>query len=369
MNIRYKSDLYASHIQVRIPEEKDRKQYAFQMLEKNTIPGVLEAEERIEEGEAWLYLDVTGKISLQQEFKDREMELEEMTDIFRQLIAVFEELRNYLLTDRFILAEPEFIYRDLETEKLSVAVLPWERKEEQGLRKLAEFFLEKMNPKDENGINTAYLFYKQQSNPNFSLYRFLPAMERENILKRQKKKEKEKGDFGEAAAINFSEERALWDEEIIPEREGKKKKKKGFFSWLFSRKKEINPEYDLSADADIGNDEINELSGCPETVFFEEYKEEWALQWKEKGRTRTAPLKELPLTVGKLKGEVSVIMEHSSVSRIHCRFLEHDGGIGVMDMNSTNGTWLNGMRLKSGEILGIAKNDEIRVGKVRIFVV
>jgi pSer/pThr/pTyr-binding forkhead associated (FHA) protein len=40
-----------------------------------------------------------------------------------------------------------------------------------------------------------------------------------------------------------------------------------------------------------------------------------------------------------------------------------------MDMNSTNGTWLNGMRLKQGEIIEIEKNDEILIGKVRVIVV
>ena len=374
MNIRYKSDLYASHIQISIPEEIDRRQYAFQMLRKNSIQGVLDTQERIEEGEAWLYFDTTGKISLQEEFKDKEMELEEMTDIFRQLIAVVEELRNYLLADRFILAEPEFIYRDAETEKLSVAVLPWERKEEQGLRKLAEFFLEKMNPRDEYGINTAYLFYKQQNHPNFSLYQFLPAMERENILKRQKKKEKEKGISEEAIVpIDFLEEKNPWEEKEIPKKEKKKKekkrKRKGFLFGFFFKKKEVDPQYDLSLSGDMGDFEEKELSACPETVFFEECREEWALQWKEKGRTRTIPLEGLPLTLGKLKEDVSVVIEDSSVSRIHCRFLEYEGGIAVMDMNSTNGTVLNGMKLKSGEILGIAKNDEILVGKVRILVV
>ena len=62
-------------------------------------------------------------------------------------------------------------------------------------------------------------------------------------------------------------------------------------------------------------------------------------------------------------------MADSSVSRIHCRFVEQDGGIAVMDMNSTNGTVLNGMRLRPGEIMGITKNDEILIGKVRVLVV
>lgn len=374
MKVQYKSDLYASYIQIPIPEGVDRKQYAFQMLQKNSIQGVLEAKERMEEGEPWLYLDITGKVSLHQQFKDREMELEEMTEIFQQLITVFEELRNYLLTDKFVLADPEFIYRDIETGKLFTAVLPWEREEEQGLRRLAEFFLEKMDAKDENGINTAYLFYKQQGNPNFSLYQFLPAMEKENILKRQKKQELHK-ELGGALPVlaDFPEEKSLWEEELKekPKKKGRRKAKRGkkLFFGFFRRKKEVDPRFDLRMDEEMMAAETYTQPDYGETVFFEDKLEEWVLQWWEKGKSKTAPLDGLPITVGKLKEEATIIIEDSSVSRIHCRFIEHNGGIAIVDMDSTNGTSLNGMKLKSGEIMAIAKNDEILIGKVRALVV
>lgn len=360
MQVKYKSDLYASYVQIAIPPNLDRTQYAFQMLQRNSIQGVLNVEERVEEGEGWLYLNVTGKVNLRQEFKEREMQLEEMTSIFRQLVTMIEELRNYLLADKLVLLDPEFIYQDVETERIFAAVLPWEEGEGNGLRGLAEFFLEKIDPKDEHGINMAYLFYKQQSTPQFSLYQFLSALERENIAKRQK--QKERAEMDEPKGDDLDEpEICFWEKE-----EEKKTKQKhtlrDFFSRLFHPKKEINPKYDLSA---AGK---QELEAGSETVFFEPEKACLSLQWKEKGRQKKVVLEQLPMTIGKLKGEASVVIEDRSISRIHCRFLEHEGRIALMDLNSTNGTILNGMRLKSGEMIGIAKNDEILLGKVRIVV-
>lgn len=378
MEIRYKTDLYASYIQVTVPPHIDRKQYAFQMLEENPIKGILPAKERLEEGEAYLYLDITGKTSLQQEYKDREIELEDMTTILAQLISLLEELRNYLLPDKFVLAEPEFLYWDVENSSLWAALLPWERKECQGCRKLAEFFLEKMNPRDEHGINAAYLFYKQQGQPNFSLYQFMPVVERENILKRQKKKDVE----WNQEEVDFSFSDTAQEEAVSVEQQDKtgfsllkrrkkreKRRGKGILSRLFFRKKEEDSLFDLGIDQEEENGCARQLWGYPETVFFEEEKEEWQLQWKERGRTKTAVLKDMPVTVGKIRQEVSVVMEDDSVSRIHCRFIENNGGIAIMDMNSTNGTSLNGMKLRPGEIMGIAKNDEILIGKVRALVV
>jgi len=236
-----------------------------------------------------------------------------------------------------------------------------------------------MNQRDEHGINAAYLFYKQQSQPNFSLYQFLPAIERENILKRQKRKEEmyQPEDREEKTGLEISfpvreEEEAGEAKALFPEAEkikGKKEKGlKGLWNRIFGKKKEAVVEFDYSL-GDYSQERQEEFGDCQETVFFESQEEGWKLQWKERGRTKTAALVSLPVTVGKIREEVSIVMTDSSVSRVHCRFVEQDGGIAIVDMNSTNGTVLNGMRLRPGEIMGIAKNDEILIGKVRALVV
>lgn len=152
------------------------------------------------------------------------------------------------------------------------------------------------------------------------------------------------------------------------EKEGEKEGEGNIIPTVFRKKEEDSP-FDLGIEQEEENGCARQLWGYPETVFFEEEKEEWQLQWKERGRTKTAVLKDMPVTVGKIRQEVSVVMEDDSVSRIHCRFIENNGGIAIMDMNSTNGTSLNGMKLRPGEIMGIAKNDEILIGKVRALVV
>ena len=67
MEVRYKSDFSASYMLVEIPEEVERLQYSFKMLEKNRIEGVLTSKERMENAKAYLYIDISGKKSLLQE--------------------------------------------------------------------------------------------------------------------------------------------------------------------------------------------------------------------------------------------------------------------------------------------------------------
>lgn len=442
MEVHYKTDLYASYMQIEIPEQIDRNQYSFKMVEKNRMKGILACKERVEDGKAYFYVDITGKKNLVQEYADKEMELEDIITLFQQIIPVFEELRNYLLTEKMILLEPEFLYRDMEDESLYVTLLPWEREEGTSLHKLAEFFLEKISQRDEHGVNAAYHFYRQQSQPQFSLHQFLPILEKESILKRQKQKDKipnkniqsfsyeiEGTEKEEIKKSKWDNPQSLYKESVYEKEreetrslgEENKKNKKGT-GWIFSifvgavllimgmlpilpssqkmiclaaaltfsligvtggiyqsfkyRNKDNRKTDSSKAEKrDLEKESQEPVEYTPaafeETVFFQPGEDEslLKLQWKEKGRENSYMLQQLPVTVGKLKEEASIVIKDSSVSRIHCRFVEKDGGVAIMDMNSTNGTSLNGMKLKPGEILEIVKNDEILIGKVRVVVV
>ena len=89
-----------------------------------------------------------------------------------------------------------------------------------------------------------------------------------------------------------------------------------------------------------------------ETVFFDTYESEEVLklQWKERGREKQFILKEFPCIAGKMKDEVSLVISDISVSRVHCKFIKKDNKVCILDLNSTNGTFLNGLPLKNGKL-------------------
>ena len=187
MKVRYRNDLYGNYMLIEIPENVDTNQYTFKMLRRNKIEGILSCKERMEDGKSYLYVDIGNKKSIIQEYEEKELQLEDMIVIFQKLIQILEELRKYLLGESMVVMNPGYIFKDIETDDLYVLLLPWETKN-RNFRDLAEFFLEKINHKDENGVNAAYLFYRQQNQPQFSVYQFLSILEKESILKRQKTK-------------------------------------------------------------------------------------------------------------------------------------------------------------------------------------
>lgn len=74
-------------------------------------------------------------------------------------------------------------------------------------------------------------------------------------------------------------------------------------------------------------------------------------------------LEDLPCVVGKMQEYVDQVLDDSSVSRMHARFsLDRDGKMTVRDLNSTNGTWLNGERLMPNESRVMRQGDHVRLG-------
>ena len=71
------------------------------------------------------------------------------------------------------------------------------------------------------------------------------------------------------------------------------------------------------------------------------------------------------VTVGKLQGQCEVQLNVSTVSRIHAR-MEYRKGIGyIRDLNSRNGTFLNGERLEPQELRTFTEGARIAFADVQ----
>ena len=77
------------------------------------------------------------------------------------------------------------------------------------------------------------------------------------------------------------------------------------------------------------------------------------------------PLQKLPITVGKMAGAVDLVLNDQSVSRLHARISRYGNRFFITDLNSTNGTFRNGMRLEPNASEIIEPGDEIGIGKLK----
>lgn len=103
-----------------------------------------------------------------------------------------------------------------------------------------------------------------------------------------------------------------------------------------------------------------------ETVFFDTRKQkaEYKLYSLDKKNKKHIDLTGFPFSIGKMPGCVDCVLSDDSVSRLHARIEKKGEKILLTDMNSTNGTYKNGLRMEPSETVEIEPGDEIRFGKM-----
>src|SRR5216684_8286038 len=92
----------------------------------------------------------------------------------------------------------------------------------------------------------------------------------------------------------------------------------------------------------------------------------WILQ-NPNGRTEPLLIRVLPgavKTVGRAP-RADFIVDAALVSRLHCRITAAADKLEVVDLKSTNGTFVNGKRVQKGQL---ADGDRLRVGRVELTV-
>lgn len=66
--------------------------------------------------------------------------------------------------------------------------------------------------------------------------------------------------------------------------------------------------------------------------------------------------------IGRKRGLCDVVVDHSSISKVHCALARTDGLLFLRDLGSTNGTRVNGQRVARGALL---PGDELAIANVK----
>ena len=68
------------------------------------------------------------------------------------------------------------------------------------------------------------------------------------------------------------------------------------------------------------------------------------------------------VVVGRNPAQAGVVLDHPEASREHFRLAATNGALSIVDLHSTNGTFVNGTEIPPGAVTAISPGDEIRVG-------
>ena len=79
------------------------------------------------------------------------------------------------------------------------------------------------------------------------------------------------------------------------------------------------------------------------------------------------PVGYVPFVIGKHAGLADHILDKPTVSRFHVRIMEKGGDYFLTDLNSTNGTKVNGKLLAANEEIMLKEGDEVQIAEEKYF--
>jgi len=385
--------IHCNYERILLDKKPEEKKYQYCILSRGGIKGLLPCSLRYLNGLAYLYYDITSKQSITQLYGRRCITRQWLKDFVWGLNQIRTELGRFLLDERNILWYPEQIFQDLESNLFSFLYIPYYEGENSFL-KLLEYLVDHIDYEDEGLVECVYRMYEQYEQIG-EIYLQKQIFEDVKVLHG----ECSVGVEGEMAyqmheegmpkikAMETDQNRCLSrseEEKKIEEFKTQESEERKGFRLLLDGKKRKNKtareQYRQKLQVEMEGYKVAE-----ETVYGQSVNAEKEVEY---GRTvyievpvqnEESPKKLytqdgkvlLQLTqdtylIGKKKSEVDLVFEDFSVSRIHARINREAKNVFLEDLNSTNGTFINCMRLQPYEKRKLEEGDEIKIGKISL---
>lgn len=367
----YVRNLNCNYERVMLEEKPEENRYQYCILSRGGIRFLLPCSLRYINGDAFLYYDISSTQSMTQLFEGRVIKRDWMKDFLWGMERMQQELGRYLLEERNVIWNPEHIYQDLEKNDFYFMYVPYYQKNS-GFKALLDFWVEHIDYEDEALVEFVYGLHEQYDTVgDVCLSRQIFENYKE-VEKRERKRQDTPA--AEPVADQSPSVSAMMETEAQQEAVDRRK---GLLSFLGGRRKKQDAiSYQEVLQRQVSMQALSAVSEefaygreAPEdgeeygrTVYLEPQKEQSRGLYRNNGELAVR-IDRLPFVVGKKKDEVDYVLEDRSASRLHARILEENGCIYLEDLNSTNGTFKNGLRMHPYEKRRLEKDDELRFGK------
>lgn len=300
-----------------LEEDNFQDWYQVGMITRNKIPGFLSCYLSQIDGKAMFFYEITSRQSLSLTLERKRLSARELTKLLESLQGAVRTCQEYLLDADRLLLEPDYIYLDSDGWQFSFCYFPFGESEiHEELQSLAEYLLDRLDRQDQRAVALAYEFYRAAGDVNSSLESCLLGWEEEEI------RGQENAEEGVETGSDLLRE-AL-GEMVLEERSGTALLSETSSGTLFLRS--LNPAY-----------QSMRITG---ESFL----------------------------IGKKKDAVDGWLKARGISRIHGKISKEGEVYYLSDLNSTNGTFLNGGRLEVNEKARIRAGDCVGFAEVEYLV-
>lgn len=373
----YLRNLNSNYERILLEKKPEENKYQYCILSRGGIKGLLSCSLRYINGLAYLYYDITSKQNAVQLFSSRCITREWIKDFLWSMQQIRQELERFLLDCSNILWYPNQIFQDLESNVFSFLYIPY-YEGESSFAKLLEFWVDHIDYNDEVLVDLVYNMYEQLERSG-DVYLQAKIFEDAKILDQPQTPIGQEQEVADPEWKNQQIQQQAADpqeDDLRNNEPERREEKKGFFS-LFDNKR--RKDRDLRENYRL--DMQRAMRGCSvaeETSYMdEEYGQTVYIEEQPEGTEKVhrlytpedrlvASIEKPILNIGKKKEEVDVVLDDSSVSRMHARISREGQDYYLEDLNSTNGTFKNGLRLQPYEKRKLESGDELKCGRVTL---
>ena len=368
----YVRNLNKNYTRILLDNDANYKRYQYCILFRGGIKHLLPCSGRQIDNCNYLYYDISSNQNVKQLFAEKHISREWMKSFLWSVKRLRQELNRFLLEEKCIVWSPEYIYQELEKNNFLFLYVPYYEQHMQGdedFEKLLEFWVDRIDYDDTALVEFVYHAYEQFASAGYHYLEKQIFEDFENLSEKvvnispMSAEAEKKVEPGPRITVQNEEEEEPDKEET--------EEKRGIRSLLgFGRKKSDN----RNSYREELRQMVNGYAVCEETrytvkaeeygktIYIEEKQEISPGLYTEKGELAVSITK-FPFVVGKRKEDADYVLSDYSASRVHARFVEEKDGIYLEDLNSTNGTFKNGLRLQPYEKRKIESEDTLRFGK------
>ena len=344
MYVAYRREL--DHNYLVLGQEEYRANYQVGMLLKNKIPGFLECRMSQFDQGASFYYEITSRQSLRLVLERKRLKLQELLKLLEGMYRAVQACEEYLLDVEYLLLTPDYVYLEPDEWAVYFCFFPLEKQDPgRELLELAEYLLDRLDRQDPGAVTLGYEFYRIAGEENPSLGELLRTWKEENEAKGQE-------EAGNEVPLQESAEKKIicydgrgqtvLEEDCIREREPKRSFDAAYPEW--------------TEGADGG------------TSFLSMIKEPGLFLRSESAAYPDLRITKDSFLIGKKKDAVDGWLKVRGISRIHGRISREEGCYYLTDLNSTNGTFLNGGRLEVNEKARLKPGDCVGFADVKYVV-
>lgn len=375
LNTEYIRSLNANYERVLLEQKPEEKRYQYCMISRGGIKGLLPCSLRYIDGEAYLYYDITSRQNIAQLFEKRPMTRQWVMDFLWNMKRVRQEMSRFLLEERNIMWFPQHIYQDLEKKEFFFLYIPY-CEENTGFGELMEYLVEHIDYQDEGLVEYLYHAYEQYESAGDTYLQQKIFDDAECLKTVEKDSNQLQEEITVEQPLPIEEPKITEEMKKIQSEVRQVDEKKGLFHlWENRRKREKQERENYTRNLQltmagyaVAEETPYEDEDMGRTVYMEEkpgQRETMHRLLTEEGKLLVT-LEQPVYTVGKKRGEADLVLNDMSVSRLHARISKENDGFYLEDMNSTNGTFKNGLQLQPYEKRKLEEGDEITLGKTTV---